>query len=494
MSNRLKNTVNKLVRELGYYETKKMMGISFTELAEIVDEPIHSELANEILIENIVKKTIQTKYKEFNISKSFDNVVYWEARIKTGRFLPYITEHIEVVATPFWNGNESTPVELDWYGLIDDNSNTNMDIVSINGGDLSTSTYVRIDDKKIFKNTHSLFKWYEEFYLPTIYEIIRTNYIPNAQQRVEDMLDEKFFPSNITEDKKRNQGHIKFDKNQLKIFNLFLNKKLKEIIKDFKKIDIEEVVYNEDSNYFAFQGKIYFDEDWIYSQFRKYNYSKPLPPYDELSFGDIISSEDHWYKDLNETFRMVFSSIMSTLQPKYTSYSWLTVHPIEEETTNLQEQIKKVLKESLESKWNKGNYNYQHGFCHYFAYNIIDKIRNKFPNKKVNYYLLLAQEMDEEDGTIVNDYLVHAYIKIDNFLLDSNGISNMNDAWRRLEEWKQRQINLVPDTYKIEIFDEESVEIPEYFFNNEFCNTKKVKEDLKDFLNNPIVKRILRDK
>jgi len=60
---------------------------------------------------------------------------------------------------------------------------------------------------------------------------------------------------------------------------------------------------------------------------------------------------------------------------------------------NLKETIRKVLKETLESKWNKGNYNYQHGFCHYFAYNIIDKIRERFPNKKVNYYLLLANEV-----------------------------------------------------------------------------------------------------
>ena len=45
-----------------------------------------------------------------------------------------------------------------------------------------------------------------------------------------------------------------------------------------------------------------------------------------------------------------------------------------------------------------------------------------------------------------------------------------------------------------EIFDEETNEIPEYFFNNTFCNTGRVKKDMEEFLNNPIVKRILRDK
>ena len=125
---------------------------------------------------------------------------------------------------------------------------------------------------------------------------------------------------------------------------------------------------------------------------------------------------------------------------------------------NLQEQIRKVLRETLESKWNKGNYDYQYGYCHYFAYNVIGKIRKMFPKKKVNYYLLLAQEIDKEDGTIVQDYLVHAYIKIDNMLLDSNGITTMDEAWKRLEEWEERQRYLVPDEYRTEIFDEEDRE------------------------------------
>jgi hypothetical protein len=162
---------------------------------------------------------------------------------------------------------------------------------------------------------------------------------------------------------------------------------------------------------------------------------------------------------------------------------------------NLKESIRKVLRETLESKWNKGNYNYQHGFCHYFAYNIIDKIRERFPNKKVNYYLLLANEVDTEyDNDVVQDYLIHAYIQIDDMLLDSNGITTYDEAWERLEEWERVQRRMTPEEYEINIWDEETDEIPEYFFNNNFCNTGRVKEDMEEFLNNPIVQRILRDK
>jgi hypothetical protein len=37
-------------------------------------------------------------------------------------------------------------------------------------------------------------------------------------------------------------------------------------------------------------------------------------------------------------------------------------------------------------------------------------------------------------------------------------------------------------------------QIPEWAFNNKFCNPGRVKKDVEDFLSNPIVQRILRDK
>ena len=160
---------------------------------------------------------------------------------------------------------------------------------------------------------------------------------------------------------------------------------------------------------------------------------------------------------------------------------------------NLQEHIRKIVKETLEDRWNEGNYDYQHGFCHYFAYDIIDRIRKRFPNKKVNYYLLLAQEVDTDD-VVVQDYLIHVYIKIDDMLLDSNGFTTISDAIERLDEWEQRQEHLVPEMYRTETWTEESNTIPKYFFNNSFCNTKRVKQDIEKFLSHPIVQRILKYK
>ena len=79
-------------------------------------------------------------------------------------------------------------------------------------------------------------------------------------------------------------------------------------------------------------------------------------------------------------------------------------------------------------------------------------------------------------------------------LLDSNGFTTFDKADERMDDWYERQLPMVPEEYELNMWTEESDEIPEMFFNNRFCNTGKVKRDIERFLSNPIVKRILRDK
>jgi hypothetical protein len=82
--------------------------------------------------------------------------------------------------------------------------------------------------------------------------------------------------------------------------------------------------------------------------------------------------------------------------------------------------IKKILRESLETKWNEGNYNYQHGFCHYFAYNIIDRIRELYPNKTINYYMLLANAITKTfSAGSVYYYQIASYILAGSYYLKS---------------------------------------------------------------------------
>jgi hypothetical protein len=161
---------------------------------------------------------------------------------------------------------------------------------------------------------------------------------------------------------------------------------------------------------------------------------------------------------------------------------------------NLRERVRRILRETFESKWNDGNYDYQHGYCHYFAHNIIDKIRERFPNKNVTYYLLLANEVNIDTEEIEQEYLLHVYIKIGDKLLDSNGFITMDKVEERIDDWYNRQLTITPEEYEINVWDEESDTIPEMFFNSRFCNVDKVKKDTEKFLSNPIVQRILKYK
>jgi hypothetical protein len=159
--------------------------------------------------------------------------------------------------------------------------------------------------------------------------------------------------------------------------------------------------------------------------------------------------------------------------------------------------IRKILKESLESKWNLGNefgnkYDYQHGYCHYFAYNIIGKLRKLYPTKNINYYLILGDEIyDFDEGELENTTLVHAYIKIDDMYLDSNGISSLADVEKRMNDWYDENMDKLPEDYRLEMYHKEVKSIPKYYFNSDFCNVSIVKRDIERFLSHPEVRDLL---
>jgi hypothetical protein len=166
---------------------------------------------------------------------------------------------------------------------------------------------------------------------------------------------------------------------------------------------------------------------------------------------------------------------------------------------NLQEQISRILRETLESKWNTGNkdgnkYDYQHGYCHYFAYNIIGRLKKLYPNKNIRYYLILADEIyDYDEGEVEQSYLVHAYIKIDNLYLDSNGFTTEDEVDQRANEWYERQLNDLPEDYRLEIWHDEYKRIPRKFLDkNQFCDVGSVKRDVDRFLSHPEVKELLK--
>jgi hypothetical protein len=183
MSERLNNVVRDYINKFGYWETQRMMGVSYTKLAKLSGMLISEDLAYEIIQENINKNNLPTKYKEFRIATNFDGIVYWEANIKTGYFPSYLIESFYVYATPFWDANNYTPVEVDFYELVDKDKDV---YVQITGDGDFFKTY---RDRSLFNNVDDLFKWYKEKYLPNVYDIIMNTLLPEVKKVADEELD-----------------------------------------------------------------------------------------------------------------------------------------------------------------------------------------------------------------------------------------------------------------------------------------------------------------
>jgi hypothetical protein len=183
--NTFKETLIKTIDENGVYDTAKILGLTITKVVELSNIKITPEIANEILYENMRVNELKNTYKEFTISTNMDGVFYWQAQTRTGRFLPDMLELISVAATPFWDGSDYTPVEIDWFTLFD--SDMNIIIETEGGGDY----FQQLKHQTHFKNVKELLNWYEEFYLPEVYNLVMNTLLPEVHQDIDDKLDEK---------------------------------------------------------------------------------------------------------------------------------------------------------------------------------------------------------------------------------------------------------------------------------------------------------------
>lgn len=136
-----------------------------------------------------------------------------------------------------------------------------------------------------------------------------------------------------------------------------------------------------------------------------------------------------------------------------------------------------------------GGNDYQFGHCHYFAKYLIEVFKEMLPNMDIKYHLVLATRYDDDNENI-DDVLIHAYLKVGDYLIDSEGVHTIEIASEREKDWAEREKNLTPDGYDFETWEEESDEIPEMFFNR-FCSTKQLKRDVIEFIERPEVRKII---
>ena len=177
--NKVENLVKQYLSEFGLTKTSEMMGISLSEVVEIAKIPIDSDIANQILVEMMNKGKLKNKYKEFEIHSSSNNVFFWETMTNTGHFHDDVVENITVAATPFWDGVKYTPVELDWFTLFNEYGDIIYEI-SPEGG-----FYRELKHQTNFESVDELLNWYEEFYLPEVYNMVMNTLLPKMHKLVD---------------------------------------------------------------------------------------------------------------------------------------------------------------------------------------------------------------------------------------------------------------------------------------------------------------------
>lgn len=185
---KFQNLVSEIIDEVGIYEAKKYFGVTMTQLVKLSKIEINPTIAMELLLENLDKGKLKKTYKEFNIQTSLDGIFYWDGELKTGKFLPNYTEVITAMATPFWDGLDYTPVEIDWITLEDRSKEINKQVVVEIVGE--GHYFKALRDKTRFDSVEELFSWYDEVYLPGVYDIVINKLLPVAQQDIQDKMDE----------------------------------------------------------------------------------------------------------------------------------------------------------------------------------------------------------------------------------------------------------------------------------------------------------------
>ena len=140
------------------------------------------------------------------------------------------------------------------------------------------------------------------------------------------------------------------------------------------------------------------------------------------------------------------------------------------------------------------SYDYQYGFCHYFAYGVIDYFKKKFPDEDVCYYLIISEEKVLETDEVIIQNLIHTYIKVNDNFIDSRGVHDYSDVQNKIDEYEEEAIKFLPDVMSITILEGESDDIPDIFFENNECNQDQVEKDLERFKTNPEIKSFVGNK
>ena len=171
-----KESLLRLVEKVGIWDAAKMVGISITEILTITKYPLYPTESYEVLLDLISHQKIPTSYEEFIISAdSYEGTVSWTPKtsIRTEYNGRRFTEGIMVLATPYWDGMSILPYNVGYY------------VLNINGlhaaNEEQPDFYLSREIPSKFRDIEDLLQWYEDVYLPGVYDNIINTILPQLR-------------------------------------------------------------------------------------------------------------------------------------------------------------------------------------------------------------------------------------------------------------------------------------------------------------------------
>jgi hypothetical protein len=210
------------------------------------------------------------------------------------------------------------------------------------------------------------------------------------------------------------------EKPKVRLMEVVLNKFLKKY-DWFKKIEIDSIGYSEGAEgHFAIDGTIFVDEDWLYNQWREYNYSAPFPDLNDKDLGDFVGGD--LSKKLRDEFIMLFVAVTELKKPRYISWSWIKIRTEEEEMKNLRESIRKVLKENkVKDRLEK----------------LIDNVGFNKACKSVGGVRTIAKVMGMDVAELLNTYFVGEKLSTDDMRDAGIGVGGYDFKFTPIDVSKQ---------------------------------------------------------
>ena len=179
------------IKELGLYDASQFFGLTMTETLNHSKIKITHSYANQVLLELMDAEKIPIKYKGFYIQQDGEGAVVWRRSKNTDEFGPTLIETIYCYATPLYDGSSAIPIDFDYYMLEELSQRTTIFEHDRYG---EYERMIRVDNE--FESLKELLEWYEDFYLPQVYNSIVNECLPtireNHREDILEYVDEYF--------------------------------------------------------------------------------------------------------------------------------------------------------------------------------------------------------------------------------------------------------------------------------------------------------------